>query len=407
MDNYSKYPGNIRIKDYTYVLPEDRIARYPLQQRDSSKLLVYRSGDIQDDIFKNLKNYLNKDDILVYNQTKVIRARLIFRKETGAVIEVFCLEPDHPSDYERNFSSRDAVEWQCLIGNRKKWKTGRLKMEMYYNEKKVNLYAEITGKGTEGSVVRFSWNNKSLCFSDILEITGRVPVPPYLNREDEEIDRSRYQTIYSKDNGSVAAPTAGLHFTNSVLDELREKGIKTHSLTLHVGAGTFVPVKTETIGGHTMHIEHFTVGRKMIEGILEGRIIAVGTTSLRTLESLYWLGHKISKCELDESGDICIEQWYPYDKETDTDYREYLKLILNYMSEKGVDSVEARTGIIIVPGYRMRIVKGLITNYHLPGSTLLLLVAAFTGSDWKKIYEYSIENNFRFLSYGDSSLLLP
>lgn len=401
------YYRNIRIKDYTYILPGDNIARYPLRERDSSKLLVYSSGDIHHDIFRNLSDYLEKDDTLVCNQTRVIRARLIFRKDTGAIIEIFCLEPERPSDYESNFSSTDPVEWQCLIGNQKKWKTGRLRMKMVHNGSNVNLYAEKSGKKPHGSYVRFSWDDKSLCFSEILNIAGHVPVPPYLDREDEEIDRTRYQTIYSRDEGSVAAPTAGLHFTDNVLADIKRKGIRIHSLTLHVGAGTFVPVKTETIGGHSMHIEHFRVERKLIEGILSGRVIAVGTTSLRTLESLYWAGHKISKGELEGSGEINIEQWYPYDKETDTDYRHYLELILDYMEKRGMTSLEARTGIIIVPGYRMRVTKGLITNYHLPGSTLLLLVAAFAGSDWKRIYDYALENGFRFLSYGDSSLIIP
>ena len=400
-------PRYIKIKDYTYVLPEDKIARYPLAERDSSKILIYRSGNICHDVFSNLSNYLDKSDILVYNETRVIRARLIFRKHTGANIEIFCLEPVTPSDYERNFASRDVVEWKCLVGNQKKWKGGKLKMDIQYEGRKASLYAEEIEKQGSESLVRFSWDNRQMSFSQILDIAGHVPVPPYLNRNDEDIDKSRYQTVYSKEDGSVAAPTAGLHFTEKVLSDLKRKGVDTVSLTLHVGAGTFVPVKTETAGGHSMHIEHFKVGKELIENIIERRVIAVGTTSLRTLESLYWLGHKISRGIVPSPSDIHLEQWYPYDNVADADYDKYLETLLKYMDHNRLEFIEARTGIIIVPGYRVRIAKGLITNYHMPGSTLLLLVAAFTGDDWKKIYEYSLENGFRFLSYGDSSLLLP
>lgn len=400
-------PRYIKIKDYTYVLPEDKIARYPLVERDSSKILIYRSGNICHDVFSNLSNYLDKNDILVYNETRVIRARLIFRKHTGANIEIFCLEPVNPSDYERNFASRDVVEWKCLIGNQKKWKGGKLKMEIQFEGKKVSLHAEQIEKEGRETFVRFSWDNQQISFSEILDIAGHVPVPPYLNRNDEDIDKSRYQTVYSKEDGSVAAPTAGLHFNEKVLSDLKRKGVDTESLTLHVGAGTFVPVKTETAGGHSMHIEYFKVGKQLIENIIGRRVIAVGTTSLRTLESLYWLGHKISRGIIPSPSDIYLEQWYPYDNVADADYEEYLDTLLKYMDHNKLEFLEARTGIIIVPGYRGRIAKGLITNYHMPGSTLLLLVAAFTGNDWRKIYEYSLENDFRFLSYGDSSLLLP
>lgn len=400
-------PRNIKIKDYTYVLPEEKIARYPLENRDSSRILIYRSGRIGHDVFRNLSNYLNKNDILVYNETRVIRARLIFRKHTGANIEIFCLEPDKPSDYERNFSSRDAVEWRCLIGNQKKWKEGILGMELRHEGRKAILCAEQVEKKDKETLVRFSWDNKQMSFSEILDIAGHVPVPPYLKRDDEDIDKSRYQTVYSREDGSVAAPTAGLHFTEEVISDLEGKGIKTGLLTLHVGAGTFAPVKTETAGGHRMHIEHFKVGKELIKNIINRRVIAVGTTSLRTLESLYWLGHKISRGMIPSPHDIYLEQWYPYDNVSDVGYEEQLNIVLKYMDQNDLEFLEARTGIIIVPGYGVRIAKGLITNYHMPGSTLLLLVAAFTGNDWKKIYDYSLKNDFRFLSYGDSSLLLP
>ena len=400
-------PRNIKIKDYTYVLPEEKIARYPLKRRDSSKLLIYNKGSISHDIFYNLGNYLSEGDILVYNQTRVIRARLIFRKPTGAIIEIFCLEPAKPSDYESNFSARKTVEWRCLVGRRKKWKSGALKMELQYNNNKVKLYAEQIESMEKESLVRFRWDNEQLCFSEILDIAGHVPVPPYLKREDEVIDKTRYQTVYSRDNGSVAAPTAGLHFTEGVLSDLRERGIRTHAISLHVGAGTFIPVKSATAGGHSMHIEHFRIEREVIEKITGGRVIAVGTTSLRTLESLYWIGHKIREGAIVPGEKISLEQWYPYDNNSDIDYREAMVTILDFMDKNKLQYLEARTGIIIVPGYRMRIAEGLITNYHLPGSTLLLLVAAFAGDDWKRIYDYSLDNDFRFLSYGDSSLLLP
>ncbi len=400
-------PRNIKIKDYTYDLPEIKIARYPLNDRDSSKLLVYRSGNIEQDTFRNLGNYLREDDILVYNETRVIRARLKFRKETGANIEIFCLEPENPSDYERNFSSRHSVLWRCLIGNQKKWKEGKLSKDLIHEERKNSLFAEQIEKEGKETLVRFSWDSELLTFSEILDIAGHVPVPPYLKRDDEDIDKSRYQTVYSKVDGSVAAPTAGLHFTEKVLSDLKVKGIRKTALILHVGAGTFIPVKTETAGGHSMHIEHFKVGKQLIEDIIDRRVIAVGTTSLRTLESLYWLGHKIRRDMISSPSGIYLEQWYPYDNESDVDYQEQLSTILDYMAHNNLEDIEAQTGIIILPGYSIRIAKGLITNYHMPGSTLLLLVAAFTGNDWKKIYDYSLKNGFRFLSYGDSSLLLP
>jgi len=400
-------PRNIKIKDYTYILPEEKIAKYPLKDRDSSKLLIYHQGGIQEDIFRNLGSYLKENDILVYNQTRVIRARLIFRKATGAIIEIFCLEPEKPSDYERNFSARTSVEWRCLVGNMKKWKEGALKMELKYQGNKVNLFAEHIERTENESLLRFKWDNDKLTFSEILNISGHVPVPPYLKREDEDIDKTRYQTIYSRKDGSVAAPTAGLHFTNRVLLDIDRKGIKTAPVTLHVGAGTFVPVKSDTAGAHLMHTEHFRIERDTIESITGRRVIAVGTTSLRTLESLYWIGHQISNGYFSPGKEISVQQWYPYDKHSDINYEKYLETVLEYMDRNKLQHLEAKTGIIILPGYHMRVAEGLITNYHLPGSTLLLLVAAFAGDDWKKIYKYSLENNFRFLSYGDSSLLLP
>ncbi len=402
-----KDPRNIRLEDYTYELPDEKIARYPLRERDSSKLLIYRSGNISQDIFRNIGNYLNTGDVLVCNRTKVIRARLIFRKKTGSSIEIFCLEPVYPQGYERNFSSGSPVEWKCLVGNRKKWKEGTLSMSVAVNDTELLLTVkEVTRAGAE-SILRFSWDSSGYSFSDILDAAGHIPVPPYLKREDEEIDRTRYQTVYSMEEGSVAAPTAGLHFTDNILKGLNSAGIDIRAVTLHVGAGTFRPVKTDTIGEHEMHIEHFRVEKSVLESIRYRRVIAVGTTSLRTLESLYWIGHKISHEGLKDHKGIFMEQWYPYDNNSDAGFEEYVDIILDYMRKKGLDYLEARTAIIIVPGYRIRVAKGLITNYHMPGSTLLLLVAALAGDNWRDIYDYSLKNDFRFLSYGDSSLLLP
>lgn len=401
-------PKNIRIKDYLYELPEERIARYPLARRDSSRLLVYRSGKIHHDAFSNIGSYLSNGDIMVYNQTRVIRARLRFLKQSGAAIEIFCLEPEEPASYEKNFATRNEVSWHCLVGNRKKWKGEKLVMTLSGDNTKTRLWAEEFERNNKDSAIRFSWDNEQLCFSEVLNMAGHVPLPPYLNREDEDIDSTRYQTVYSRDYGSVAAPTAGLHFTDTVLSGLRDKGVEKETVTLHVGAGTFVPVKTETIGGHRMHREHFRVERSMIENIISGRrVIAVGTTSLRTVESLYWIGHMISRGRPGPGQKIYLDQWYPYENEDHAGHEVYLKAVLDYMDKKNIDQLEAQTGIIIVPGYQMRIAKGLVTNYHMPGSTLLLLVAAFTGDKWRDIYDYSLNNGFRFLSYGDSSLLLP
>jgi len=400
-------PREIKIEDYSYDLPDEKIARYPLSDRDSSKLLVYNSGKIKQDIFRNISKYLKADHILVFNQTRVIRARMIFHKQSGAAIEIFCLEPVDPPAYEKNLSSVSGADWLCLTGNRKKWKGGKLSMALGHGGRQVKLSATEIERRSKNSIIRFSWNNKSMTFSDILNMAGHVPLPPYLNRADEEIDKTRYQTVYSREDGSVAAPTAGLHFTPEVLGELDKKGIIREAISLHVGAGTFVPVKSDTIGNHSMHTEHFKVERKMISGIIGRSVIAVGTTSLRTLESLYWIGHKINSGEIKEPGNIFIEQWYPYENQTRASYREYLEVILEFMDRNKLEYLLARTAIIIVPGYKIRMAEGLITNYHMPRSTLLLLVAALTGNHWRDIYNYSLENDFRFLSYGDSSLLLP
>lgn len=399
---------DIEIGSYKYDLPESRIARYPLPERDMSKMLVYRGGEISDDIFRNLPDYVDSDSLLVFNKTKVIRARLKFTKRTGAAIEIFCLEPFSPSDHNISFSSTMPVEWKCLVGNLKKWKSGSLEMQLTDGSKQIILSAELVSHTDDGVIIRFSWNEKNLCFSEILELSGHIPVPPYLNRDDEEIDNTRYQTIYSSCEGSVAAPTAGLHFTTDLLKRLNNKGIAREEITLHVGAGTFIPVKSETIGGHSMHTEHFLAGRATIENLRGKKIIAVGTTTVRTLESLYWLGAMILGKDIEPDAKPEVSQWTPYNyRGLDYSSDEALDALLAYMDLYKLDNIEASTSIIIVPGYRFRVVSGLITNWHMPGSTLLLLVSALIGERWRDIYDHAIKNDYRFLSYGDSSLLLP
>ncbi|MBO8446249.1 MAG: S-adenosylmethionine:tRNA ribosyltransferase-isomerase [Bacteroidetes bacterium] len=394
----------IRIEDYDYVLPEDRIAKYPLSRRDSSKLLVYRNGNIGQNVFKNLADELSPDSFLVFNNTKVIQARLLFKKSTGAQVEVFCLEPFMPADYQLNFQSVGSCEWKCMIGNAKRWKEGCLFLETVIEGSDLVLRAERTGECTDNSfTIRFSWN-LPVCFSQILEALGHLPIPPYLNREAEESDKRTYQTVYSKIEGSVAAPTAGLHFTDEVLQSLKTKGIGSAEITLHVGAGTFRPVKSEYIGGHPMHCEHIEVTRGTLCGIKShlGHITAVGTTSVRTLESLYHIGCNLLRGKTDCS----VGQWQPYDEcANNIAPAESLQAILDFMDGTGQDRLMAGTNIIIVPGYRFRVVDSLITNFHQPRSTLLLLLAAFVGDDWRKIYKFAMDNGFRFLSYGDSSLL--
>lgn len=399
---------DIEIKRFIYELPESKIARYPLPDRESSRMLVFRNGKITDDIFGNLTDHLNKGHLLVFNNTRVIRARLKFRKTTGSAIEIFCLEPSLPTDYSVSFSSYEPVEWKCLVGNSKKWKSGSLMMKLGEGSIKGTLSAERVSGDEHGATIRFSWDNKELCFSEILQLVGHVPVPPYLAREDEEVDTMRYQTLYSRHEGSVAAPTAGLHFGPQVLGKLKNLGIQSEEITLHVGAGTFIPVKSEKIGGHTMHTEHFTASKNSISNLAGQKVIAVGTTSARTLESLYWLGLLIFEKKIVHPGELDVDQWVPYEKR---DYLpatdEALDALTTFMERFSLNLIYARTSIIIVPGYRFRIVTGLITNWHMPGSTLLLLVSALIGDKWREIYNHALENGYRFLSYGDSSLLLP
>ncbi len=400
----------INIKEYNYNLPEQKIAKYPLIKRDESKLLIYRQGEISEDRFKNINGFLPENSLLVFNNTKVIQARLIFQKETGAQIEIFCLEPQTPSDYSQSFIQNKTTTWKCMVGNLKRWKPGKLiKAIKKENQKEVNLFAEIVGSFGDTHFVEFEWDNPDFTFAEILEICGELPIPPYLNRKTEESDISTYQTVYSKIKGSVAAPTAGLHFTETVFESLHKKKIDFEELTLHVGAGTFKPVKTETIAEHIMHTECISVKKSTIEKILskQGKICAVGTTSVRTLESLYYIGVILSSNPDASPFQLEVTQWMPYkEKNNILSVRESLENILLYFEKNNTTSLTTHTQIMIVPGYKFKIVSGIITNFHQPQSTLLLLISAFVGESWKEIYQYAFQNNFRFLSYGDSSLLL-
>ena len=392
----------INISDYNYELPDERIAKFPLEKRDSSKLLTYISGNVSTNVFSSLPEILPANSCLVFNNTRVIQARLEFFKSTGSRIEIFCLEPQDPSSYELSLSSTQSCVWKCMVGNLKKWKAEVLKKEVGTD----NLILEAERLETNGntSFIKFSWNN-GVSFAEVLDLLGELPIPPYLNRKTQESDKTTYQTVYSKVKGSVAAPTAGLHFTPEVISALHGKGIKTMELTLHVGAGTFQPVKAEEIGGHAMHAEKIEVSRDFIENIIEnlGNIVAVGTTSVRTLESLYYLGVQL------HSGDtkLLVNQWEPYENKSELSPKESLQAILNYMEQTQSNILYATTQIMIVPGYKFNIVNILITNFHQPKSTLLLLLAAFIGDKWRELYKYALENDYRFLSYGDSSVLIP
>lgn len=400
---------HIKINDYNYPLPEERIAKFPLPVRDQSKLLVYRKGEISETVFTSLPNYLESGNLMIFNNTKVIQARLHFRKETGALIEIFCLEPIQPNDYALNFQQTQHAAWLCMIGNLKKWKEGSLQKELTVKGKPLTLTATRGACHGTSHWVDFTWNNDEVTFADILEVFGELPIPPYLNRETQESDKETYQTVYSKIKGSVAAPTAGLHFTQRVLDSLAEKGVDLEEVTLHVGAGTFKPVKSEEIEGHEMHTEYISVNRRTIEKLLahQGEAIAVGTTSVRTLESLYYIGTTISQHPDASQEELHVKQWQPYETSSSLSTIEALQQILNYMERHQLETLHTSTQIIIAPGYEYKIVKKMITNFHQPQSTLLLLVSAFVKGNWKSIYDYALSHDFRFLSYGDSSLLIP
>lgn len=400
---------SIRIEDFDYPLPDERIARYPLDDRESCRLLVRdKSGAISDHYFRDIVELLPKNSMLVYNNTRVINARLRFRKgenHDGAVIEIFCLDPVEPADYACNFAANNHCSWTCFVGNSKRWKDGELSMITLIGDENVTLRAKRLNKGDNSSIVEFSWDNQRVTFSEIIKEVGEIPIPPYLNRSTEKSDLTDYQTVYSRIDGSVAAPTAGLHFTDRLLEKISESGIERRELTLHVGAGTFQPVKSEDIGDHQMHDEFIAVSRSLIEelAVTDREVVAVGTTSVRTLESLYQIGCLISEGKFD--GDV--PQWYAYEPtHPKLSRKESLAIVSRYMAEKKIETLTASTRIIIAPGYDYKVVDGMITNFHQPKSTLLLLVSAFIGDDWLKMYKYALENDFRFLSYGDANLLL-
>ena len=406
----------IQISDYNYELPDERIAKFPKEQRDHSKLLIYRQGEVGEDVFYNLPKYLPKGALMVMNNTRVIQARLHFRKtnekgeNTGALIEIFLLEPAQPADYEQMFQTTDRCSWLCLVGNLKKWKEGALIRQLEIRNEKLDIKATRRGEHGTSQWIDFEWDNASISFAEILDAMGELPIPPYLNRETQECDLTTYQTVYSKIKGSVAAPTAGLHFTDAVLSELDACGIEREELTLHVGAGTFRPVKSATIGEHEMHTEYIAVRRHTIERLIahEGRAIAVGTTSVRTLESLYYMGLKVLTNPEIKEEDLHVSQWEPYNVQLSTfNIKRVLQALLDWMIRHELTVLHSSTQIIIAPGYDYHIVKMLITNFHQPQSTLLLLVSAFVKGDWHKIYDYALSHDFRFLSYGDSSLLIP
>lgn len=401
---------HIKISEYNYPLPDERIAKFPLQQRDKSKLLVYRQGNIQEDVFENIVDYLPADSLLIYNNTKVIQARLHFRKTTGSQIEVFLLEPALPADYEQVFQTTESCSWYCMVGNLKKWKSGTLSLTCQVKGEEITLTAEKNDEPSKLIRIDFSWNNPHISFAEILENIGELPIPPYLNRSSEESDKVTYQTVYSKIKGSVAAPTAGLHFTDDVLQRVDAKNIQREEVTLHVGAGTFKPVKSEEIEGHDMHTEYICVHLHTLKALLHHNVqaIAVGTTSVRTLESLYFMGAKIQQNPNIEENQLHVNQWEPYSDTPPTlTPQEAIQQIIGYLERNNLQSLHSSTQIIIAPGYQYKIVKMLITNFHQPQSTLLLLVSAFVKGDWKSIYNYALDHEFRFLSYGDSSLLIP
>lgn len=416
---------HIHISDYNYDLPDSRIAKFPVSPRDTSKLLVYRHGEISDDIFYNLPKYLPQKSLMVFNNTKVIQARMHFRKETGALIEVFLMEPAAPTDYELMFQTRSECSWLCMVGNLKKWKEGSLVRTFDVAGTTINFKATMrrdiidAKSGGTNYWVDFAWDNPQVSFAEILDAVGELPIPPYLNRETQDSDKTTYQTVYSKIKGSVAAPTAGLHFTDKVLAAIDAAGVRREELTLHVGAGTFKPVKSEEIDGHTMHTEYVCVRRDTLQTLLDYDCcaIAVGTTSVRTLESLYYMGVKLEANPDAAEEDLHVCQWEPYEKADDTPVggnlidgitpQKAISNIIAWLDKNNLKTLHSSTQIIIAPGYEYKIVKVLVTNFHQPQSTLLLLVSAFLKGDWRNVYDYALSHDFRFLSYGDSSILIP
>ncbi len=396
---------DISISDYTYQLPNERIAKYPLTNRDESKLLIYKHRQIKKGAFIDILDELPPKAMLAFNNTKVIRARLRFKKATGAQIEIFCLEPLQPNEVQMAFDNRGETSWKCIVGNARKWKNEPLLQTLSIDENDIELRVDKGERLGDAYSIRFSWNNSHISFAEIIEHIGLTPIPPYLNRETEDIDKDRYQTVYSEHQGSVAAPTAGLHFTKNILDKLQQKEHALLNVTLHVGAGTFKPVKSELIAGHDMHTEHFVLERTALKQLISNKeqLIAVGTTSVRTLESIYWYGVRLLSGMSIEDG---IEQWDPYNLDNSYTTKEALAALLNYMEQNKLAYLSGKTAIIIVPGYSFKLINGLVTNFHQPQSTLLLLIGAIVGQQWKEIYNYALDNDFRFLSYGDSSLLM-
>ena len=399
--------NEIKISDYTYDLPDERIAKFPLQRRDQSKLLVYRDGTISESRFASVGSYLPSSSLLVFNNTRVIHARLIFYKSSGARIEIFCLEPQQPADYERAFAVKESCQWHCMVGNAKRWRGQELSIDFEIDGSPAHLVAERIEQHENDCIVRFRWNTPHT-FGQLLEVLGRIPIPPYLRRESEAIDDTRYQTVYSKFDGSVAAPTAGLHFTPDIIEALRREGHQTEEVTLHVGAGTFLPVKVDRVVEHSMHTEHFEIRLSTLRALIAsaGNVTAVGTTSMRTLESLPALGYRILSTG-DPDPERAIGQWELYAIPAQYSGRQLLEALADYLERGGMQRLKTSTQIMIMPGFRFRVVTSLVTNFHQPQSTLLLLVSAFVGADWRCIYRYALDHEFRFLSYGDSSVLIP
>ena len=402
-------PSSTRIENFRYELPESRIASYPLSDRSASKLLLYKAGAISRDHFRSLPEHLPSGAWLVFNNTRVIQARLKFWKSTGARIEIFCLEPIDPADYEQAFQTESKATWLCLVGNAKKWKSGPVSMLALIKGKEVKLEAKLIKRSGDGFIIEFRWQQNGVSFGELIENSGSTPIPPYLNRDAEENDRERYQTIYGMNNGSVAAPTAGLHFTGEMLQQFEKAKVPIAHLTLHVGAGTFVPVKQQNARDHSMHSELVVVSRSFLEQWLNRSdgLIAVGTTSTRSLESLYWLGIKIKEEALTNPASLSILQWDNEKLPQDIPFTDSIETLIGFCKLNELEHLHFSTQLMIVPGYRFRTISGLLTNFHMPGSTLLLLIAAWIGEDWKEVYNYALREDFRFLSYGDSSLLIP
>lgn len=405
------HPKDLKIENFTYDLPNEKIAYAPVDPRDSSKILLYQNGTISQDIYRNISDHLPEDAVLVFNDTKVIKSRIFFQRPTGAVIEVFCLEPyGENSNYEDFFQQKGSALWTCLVGKIGKWKEKQLSKTILVNDKEVLLSVEIVDKLTDSYVIKFTWTPEEIAFGEIIDHAGVTPLPPYIKRIADKKDEETYQTVYSEHEGSVAAPTAGLHFTPAIFEKLKEKNIPSLFTTLHVGAGTFMPVKSDTMEGHHMHSEYMNITLAFLDQLynsLDKTVISVGTTSTRTLESIFWMGNKIINCPEISYEDLKVSQWEPYETENISEAKDAVKALYGWIQKQGLDHISIETEIIIAPSYTYKIVKGLVTNFHQPQSTLLLLVSALIGDEWHKIYDYALQNDFRFLSYGDGSLLLP